>query len=171
MIQSTASPCDRLFSHWGRLCVTQVDWDSLQKSQRHMTPTDVWKCGAKISGQLSTNHTSALLPDTYLYFTRLPKRKRQQLPVNRMLVTHLWLLRVHRCIHLHTLWRPSYALPCSFCGTHFKQALLCPKQTATSSISSSSAGPQCINWIEDARTAKHTVKQKRVWTLKHNFIK
>ena len=49
---------------------------------------------------------------------------------------------------------------CSFCGTHFKQqALLCPKQTATSSISSSSTGPQCITSIEDARTVKHIVKQ------------
>jgi len=35
------------------------------------------------------------------YVTRLAKRKCKQLPLNRMLVTHLWLLRVHLCINLH----------------------------------------------------------------------
>jgi hypothetical protein len=101
------------------------------------------------------------------YVTRLAKPKRKQIPQNKMLVTHLWLLRVHLCIHLHIYQRASYALPHSLPAGHLASKPFC----TNISIIISNTGQQCMKWIEDARTVKHVVKQQTGRPSKHNFIK
>ena len=59
------------------------------------------------------------------YVTRLAKRKLQQLTLNRKLVTYLWRLRVHMCIHLHTSSRPPYALPHALSAGHIASKPFC----------------------------------------------